>query len=424
MALSFPSGPTPGQQYVAPNGITYTWDNTLGVWTAAAGSTPTVTAATLAEAAAGVLDTVFLSPKTGVPKDAATMTGAAILPSGTDLQRAAIATPVAGMTRFNTDYTPDSLEVYDGSAWNQVAYVQAKGVLPDLIITANQVLPAGGSYENISIAAGVTVTVPSSCYLYARTSITINGTIDGNGSGYPKGPRNIATSNVGQGAAAPGFGQGLGVTTASGVFYAGGRLYGVGSSFLGSSGMSGYAAVDTGSITSGLGGDAGGTAMFICDGPITVGASAIISVNGQSGTAATFSVSPTSYSAGGGGGGSGGLILLQSNTSLTLTVGSTLSAAGGNGGVGIQGGGSWSWAGGGGGGGGGYIVLNSPSTADASTKTLTGGTGGAGVGAVVSGGYGGGGSGFGGIGGYGGGLGGTTAGGNGGAGQTLLNLYI
>lgn len=37
MALTFPSTPTPGQTYAAPNGITYTWDNALGVWTGSAG---------------------------------------------------------------------------------------------------------------------------------------------------------------------------------------------------------------------------------------------------------------------------------------------------------------------------------------------------------------------------------------------------
>ena len=37
MALVFPSTPTPGQIYAAPNGITYTWDNALGVWAGSAG---------------------------------------------------------------------------------------------------------------------------------------------------------------------------------------------------------------------------------------------------------------------------------------------------------------------------------------------------------------------------------------------------
>ena len=34
MALSFPTSPTSGQVYAAPNGVVYTWNNTVGVWTA------------------------------------------------------------------------------------------------------------------------------------------------------------------------------------------------------------------------------------------------------------------------------------------------------------------------------------------------------------------------------------------------------
>jgi hypothetical protein len=34
MALAFPPGPTPGQVYVGPNGVSYTWDNSLMAWTA------------------------------------------------------------------------------------------------------------------------------------------------------------------------------------------------------------------------------------------------------------------------------------------------------------------------------------------------------------------------------------------------------
>ena len=45
------------------------------------------------------------------------MTGAAIIPSGTQAQRPA--TPSVGMTRVNTD--TDVLEFYDGTAWVSVA---------------------------------------------------------------------------------------------------------------------------------------------------------------------------------------------------------------------------------------------------------------------------------------------------------------
>jgi hypothetical protein len=45
MALSFPTSPTSGQVYAAPNGVSYTWNSTVGVWTAsAAGSGGSVAA--------------------------------------------------------------------------------------------------------------------------------------------------------------------------------------------------------------------------------------------------------------------------------------------------------------------------------------------------------------------------------------------
>jgi hypothetical protein len=45
MALSFPTSPTSGQVYAAPNGVNYTWNSTAGVWTASgAGSGGSVAA--------------------------------------------------------------------------------------------------------------------------------------------------------------------------------------------------------------------------------------------------------------------------------------------------------------------------------------------------------------------------------------------
>lgn len=41
MALVFPAG-APGATYAAPNGVTYTWNNTLGVWTAGATTALTI----------------------------------------------------------------------------------------------------------------------------------------------------------------------------------------------------------------------------------------------------------------------------------------------------------------------------------------------------------------------------------------------
>jgi len=77
---------------------------------AAAGS---IEIATLAEAATGTDATRALTPESGVPKDAAGMTGAAILPSGTTGQQPG--TPVVGMQRLNLDSL--GMEFWDGSKW-------------------------------------------------------------------------------------------------------------------------------------------------------------------------------------------------------------------------------------------------------------------------------------------------------------------
>ena len=145
MALSFPTSPAAGDQYIAPNGVTYTWNATLGIWassgisgaggggggggvtsvTASApiassgGATPVISAtlADAATAAAGTSAVTLMTPQFAVPKNAAGMTGAAILPNGTTAQRPGA--PVAGMTRFNS--TDTSIEFYDGAKWVPLA---------------------------------------------------------------------------------------------------------------------------------------------------------------------------------------------------------------------------------------------------------------------------------------------------------------
>jgi hypothetical protein len=107
--LSFPA-PAGGATYTAPNGAIYTFDAAKGVWTqGSAGLLP----ATLAEAAAGTLTTVYSSPQTAVPKNASGMFGAAILPGGTTAQRPAGAAD--GWFRYNS--TSKVLEYYANTVW-------------------------------------------------------------------------------------------------------------------------------------------------------------------------------------------------------------------------------------------------------------------------------------------------------------------
>ena len=371
--------------------------------------------ATAAEAAAGASATLAAPVAYSVPKDAANMTGAAILPSGTDLQRAAITGLTAGMTRFNTDYTPDSLEVYDGANWKQVAYANQPTSLGDLTPTNGSTLPSAGVYDNITINAGVTVNATGVVYLRALNSITVNGTINGVGQG-PKGGYSNSLQTIPAGGSIQTV-AGLGAGIAPGV--AGLTTPVPSTSFTvlnSSSGGPGSTNVGQSSGATSQGGAGGASLVLVCEGPITVGASASILMSG--GNAPAVTVGGGSASAvGGGGGGSGGLIYLESSSSLTLSAGSSLTAAGGNG---ANGSGTGGFAGGGGGGGGGgYIVLNSPSLSDSSTKTLTGGSAGAGT---NSNGPGGSGAAFGGFGGQVGATGGTSS--SGGVGQTLTNVYL
>ena len=418
------------------------WDNTLGQifiryndgtttqWVAAAPPAGGVPAASSAEAAAGLITTKYSSPATAVAKDAAGTTGAAILPGGTQVQRPG--TPAAGMIRYNTDtYGSDTVyEAYDPviPGWRPLQYGVSLGVLPSYTATNGATLPASGTYENITIPAGVTVYVDGLSSLRARSSIVVDGTLVGTGRGYVGGQGGNTfqvggpsdyLATVGVPGAGAGRGQGNGGLANAGIVYGFNLL-------LGSSGGSGaittFGASGVPASGGGAGGAGGASITFVCDRTITVGASAIISMNGG---AAAAPVASNNAQVGGGGGGSGGLILLQAAQSLTLGA-ALLDVSGGSGGVGAAAGVSITGHLGGGGGGGGYVVLNSPNLTNAATINLNGGSAGplAGVANYADGG---GGGGFGGAGGAGGqNLGGgpfnaATAGSNG---QTLLNAYI
>jgi len=362
----------------------------------------------LVQAQAGTLTSVAATPETAVPKDASGMTGAAIIPSGTDAQRAAISPLVAGMLRFNTDYTPDSLEVYDLSSttWRRIAYTAPSPVYPDLVVSANGTLN-GGTYRNVTINPGVTATVTGLCYIKATGTVTINGNITGDGGGsrgtYIDAGNGGSQNNSGQGV---GFGT-LGVAAC--------MDFGLGNVILpyswrqlqGSSGAPGGINAGGGTFARSIGGSSGAALVIVASGNIVVSGASTLSVNGTNG-----GVTNSGANVGAGGGGSGGIIVLETASTLTLAAGSTLSVSGGNGANGEGGGG------GGGAGGGGYVVLNSPTLANSATINLSVGVAGAGGGGSP----GGGGGAFGGEGGLGGQCGTNPAGGT--NGQLILNEYI
>jgi hypothetical protein len=379
MALLFPTTPTPGQQYIAPNGITYTWDNTLGVWTGGAGGGSTVTAASLAEAAAGTINTKYSSPETAVPKNASGMTGAAIIPSGTDAQRAAIAPLVVGMQRYNT--TVNFEEVYTGAVtgWKKLAWYSTPAASD---LTWSGAVSANSVYivNNFTVNAGTTVTpAGAGTYIYCLGTATINASTwnfegkGGSGAG-------IIFANAGAFAfGGPGNGPSAGIGPTEPAFSTP-PGYLVGSGGGGGTCFSGGGA--------GPGGDGGGYIYIQALGGITLSAGVTMNVFGTNGAAGTGN-------AGGSGGGSGGNIILQSDGPIATPAGVVFNAYGGNGGNGTGGGD------GAGGGGGGWIILESPLLTDASTKNLSGGLAGSRSGAGGNpGGGGGGGAGTGGLGGY------------------------
>lgn len=289
--------------------------------------------------------------------------------------------------------------------------------LPNLVVSANGPLPASGYYENITINSGVTATIQGLSSLRARTSVTINGSIIGDSAGYPGGRQSFDITGAGI-VTYPLPGQGLGTgSLAYNTYHLAASPYSFSAIFSssGSAGSLNSNNPNSANASTSVGGNAGGSLVIICEGSITLGATASISCQG--GNAPAVGANGDCYS-GAGGGGAGGLILLQAGTTLSLAAGSTLNVSGGNGGNGAVSGTS-PGAPAGGGGGGGYIVLNSSNTTDSSTKTLTGGSPGVGINNQYTGAPG---ASFGGQGGN--GSNGATNATAGSAGQTLLNNYI
>jgi hypothetical protein len=406
--LNFPSAPVSGQQYSAPNGVTYFWDSIRSVWAVVDTS---VQPATLAEAAAGVISNKYMSPMTSVPKDAAGMTGAALISTGTSGQRPA---GVTGMLRFNTD--DDYMEVYDGSTslWRKLAYLNEASPVGDLIPANGSVLPPAGVYENIIINAGVTGVVNGGSQLYAQGSVTINGVIQATGSGNPGGNGSGASQDD-RGYVDYGAGTGRNQNTYGFTF----------GGYLGTGGASGRVqrAAGVTSLQAANGGTSGGSIIIKSQGPLNVGPSGQIYANGTDAVVGSTPSSGNDWGSSGASGGTGGLILLQSDMSLTLAAGSVLQVRAGNSTNGRRGGGFTGGVGGGGGSGGGYIVLSSPATSDGSSKDTSGGAAGSRVGSVasitLSGSQG---AGYGGVGGGGGQPGIESQ--NGSPGQVLYNVYI
>jgi hypothetical protein len=95
-----------------------------------------------------------------------TGTGFMLIPKGTTAQRPV--TPVDGEMRYNTD--TDQFEGYQGGAWGQLGGGATGGGGDEVfvenarVVTVNYTLSTGKSAESvgpISVASGITVTIPS-----------------------------------------------------------------------------------------------------------------------------------------------------------------------------------------------------------------------------------------------------------------------
>lgn len=294
------------------------------------------------------------------------MTGAAILPGGTVAQRPATSTP--GNLRWNSD--TNYLETYINSTrgYSSLAYVASFPPAPsDLTFSASQTLFQSLFYcNNLVIDAGVVLTVLTPTFLiYCAGTATINGAIVCERGAFG-GTTQVASSGREIAGGIIGFGPGAINQAYSPQLY-----------LTGSGGSSGTATVTLpGAVFTSSGGTGGGAVGIKALRGITLGAAASIGCPG--GDAAPTAVSfGTTYISSGGAGGSGGLICLDSGANLTLASGAVLNASGGDGAPSL-GSGVTDSAPGGSGGGGGWIILQSlGTTADASTKNVNGGVGGA-----------------------------------------------
>jgi hypothetical protein len=119
--------------------------------------------ATLAEAAAGTSTLLALTASTGVPKDNATMAGAAIIPSGTAVTTTANA---AGKFRYYTDKT--GWFGNTSTAW--VPFDQRNPT-----VTAASLTATANSYVVVT-AAGQTISLPSTPLAGQTVTVVVAGT--------------------------------------------------------------------------------------------------------------------------------------------------------------------------------------------------------------------------------------------------------
>ena len=230
-------------------------------------------------------------------------------------------------------------------------------------ISANQNLSGVNLYTNLTINAGVTVTVPAnghSVIIMASNAITVNGTITGVGGGGAGGTGSTGNGSAGTGGteqAGAGGGGGTSGTGGTGgaalchgiTMQSGGAGGGTGAAGTAATARTGATSIrtllslavlggagggggggDGGGQSGGAGGAGGGSIVLIAP-TITLGSAATLRADGTNGTGGAAS-------GGGGGGGSAGSIYLVCRT--LVDNGATFSTGAGSGGAGGAGGGN------------------------------------------------------------------------------------
>jgi hypothetical protein len=257
-------------------------------------------------------------------------------------------------------------------ALNDGSHIYGRGVDGNRVVSSDATLEAGShQYESFTVAAGVTLTVPSGTVIKTTGDFVNNGTI--NVFTYITGgiEMNVNSTTLLTRAARPamagiarsgsgisGFGSNGGVVVNpfgnTGGLFLGGSATGPLITMPGPVGGGGGAAGDS-DASGGFparGGDGGGTLVVLSRGSITN--------NG------TIDASGENIERGGGGGG-GGILVFAARTSFAST--DSIAVEGGFGGL------SNSRAGAGGGGGGGGVTIISPSISGQDTINVSGGVG-------------------------------------------------
>jgi hypothetical protein len=276
------------------------------------------------------------------------LSGAAVIPWGTVAQRPPL--PTQGYLRFNTDFSqPGRLEVFDddGAVWRQLAYVEPKPAVSDVVISGNTSMNGAIFCRDFNINPGVTLTAVGGLFIFASGFVNIQGNILSDAQG-PQGARRFQ-SNLGfNGLLVNPSGQGMGAGNARFP----GQPYAPYISPTGSGGAGGvYGNTGPGVnlspvLVQGSDAGAGGGSIVIRSLENIIVSGSILTSNG--GNATMFNTGQSGQVCGSGGG-SGGTIILDANRDITLN-GVQMTCNGGDGGFGINNGSA------GGGGGGGWII--------------------------------------------------------------------